>query len=99
VQSQLARKKNAATTHDESESNLSVGSDYEKKDKTNEVSKQIAALTRPVENILLFFAVCCQLPELDESDRLTALKWIGRWDDKSRQYQQIRDRGREIANM
>jgi heme oxygenase len=95
----LARKKNLATAHDESESNLSVGSDYEKKNNTSEVAKQIATLTRPVENILLFFAVCCQLSELDESDRLTALKWIERWDDKSRHYQQIRDRGREIANM
>jgi hypothetical protein len=28
-----------------------------------------------------------------------AAKWINRWDDKSREYQQLRDRGREIANL
>jgi alanine racemase len=85
--------------HDESESNLSVGSDYEKKNNVNEVSKQIAALTRPVDHILLFFGICSHMADLDETDREMATKWINRWDDKSRAYQQLRDRGRELANL
>jgi hypothetical protein len=76
-----------------------VGSDYEKKNNVNEISKQIASLTRPVDQILLFFGVCSNMADLEETDRQMAAKWINRWDDKSREYQQLRDRGREIANL
>lgn len=96
---QMNRKKNQSTINDDSESNLSVGSNYEKKNQSNEVLKQILQLTLPTENILLFFAMCCHVTELSDSDKSMALKWINKWDDKSRSYQNIRNRGREIANM
>ena len=99
MQTQLAKKKNLASAHDESESNLSVGSDYEKKNDLNDVSHQVAQLTRPVENVLLFFAMCSYLTEIDDNEREIARRWVGRWNDKTRDYQMMIDRGREIANL
>jgi hypothetical protein len=88
-----------STLNDESESNLSVGSDYENKSETHELEKVVANMTRPTENVLLFFAVCVHLLDLDAVDRGIAQKWLSKWDDKSRVYSKLKERGREIANI
>jgi len=95
----ISRKKAMSSRHDESESNLSIGSDYENKSDALEVEKVVANMTRPSDRVLLFFAVCVHLHDLEARDIALASKWLDKWDDKSRAYSSIRKRGLEMSNL
>ena len=95
----LSRKKALSTRQDESESNLSIGSDYENRSESAELERVIANMTRPIDNVILFFVACTHTHQLDEAEILTSSKWVAKWDDKSRSYGLLKSRGREIANL
>lgn len=88
-----------ATKNDDSESNLSVEV-TDKKDRLHVALEQrIAIATRPARNVLLFFAMCVHMHDLDAKPLAVARRWLELYDDESRDYKLLRRKGLEMSDL
>mmetsp|Transcript_11155 Transcript_11155/g.18218 ORF Transcript_11155/g.18218 Transcript_11155/m.18218 type:complete len:778 (+) Transcript_11155:84-2417(+) len=90
-----------ATKNDDSESNLSIDSNLNDKKNSLHVAldQHIANVTRPEGNILLFFAMCVNIHDLESKPLAAAHKWLELYDDETRAYKVIRRKGMEMADL
>jgi hypothetical protein len=90
-----------ATKNDDSESNLSVDSTQNGKKNSLHVAQEqhIANVTRPTRNVLLFFAMCVNIYDLDSKPLAAAGKWLQLYDDESRDFKMLRRKGMEMADL
>jgi hypothetical protein len=90
-----------ATKNDDSESNLSVDSSLNgKRDGLNvAVDQHIANITRPTTNVLLFFAMCVNIHDLETKVLSAANRWLKLYDDETREYKMLRRKGLEMSNL
>lgn len=92
----------AATKNDDSESNLSVDASSltGKKELLNvAMDQRIANITRPTKNVLLFFAMCIHIYDLEKSVQAISHKWLDLYDDETREYKNMRKKGLEMSEM
>ncbi len=92
----------AATKNDDSESNLSVDSEKEGRKAVGlniALDLQIAQITRPTRNVLLFFAMCINIYDLEAKALSISNRWIKVYDDDSRDYKMLKRKGLELSNL
>ena len=91
-----------ATKNDDSESNLSVDSSSltgKKEGLHVAMDQHIANITRPTKNVLLFFAMCVHIHDLEAKVLSAASLWLELYDDETRDYQNMRRKGLEMSDL
>lgn len=63
------------------------------------LDQHIANVTRPTRNVLLFFAMCVNIYDLEAKSLAAAQRWLKMYDDESRDFNMLKRKGMEMAAL